>query len=68
LSYGAAGGWVNPRTSLDEVEKREILPYCIDAIQPIASHYTDCTIPAPNIVIYTGQKRDKTSSLGKDKK
>jgi hypothetical protein len=37
-------------------------------IQPIASGYTESTIPAPNIVIYTEQKSDKMSSLGKDKK
>jgi hypothetical protein len=48
------GGWVGPRTSLINMEKRKFLTLpglelrplrC----QPIASRYTDWTIPAPNV-------------------
>jgi hypothetical protein len=45
-------GWVGPTASLDDVEKRKILPLpelelWPLAIQPIASRYTDGAIPAP---------------------
>jgi hypothetical protein len=44
-------GWVGPRTGLDEVEKRKFLPYRDSnfdpsVVQPVASRYTDCAIPA----------------------
>jgi hypothetical protein len=39
---------------MDDVERRKICPYrdsnsCPSAIQPIASRYTDCAIPAPPV-------------------
>jgi hypothetical protein len=42
---------VGPRTGLDDVEKRKYCPYRDSnsdplAVQPVASHYTDCAIPA----------------------
>jgi hypothetical protein len=44
-------GWVGPRTSLDDVEKKETLPNRDSnsdslAIQAVASRYTDCAIRA----------------------
>jgi hypothetical protein len=52
------GGWVNPRTGLDDVERRKSYPYRDSnsdpsAVQPLASRYIDCTIPAPHIVTYS---------------
>jgi hypothetical protein len=46
-------GWVGPRASLEDLEKREFLPLPeleldISVVQPVASRYTDCAIPAPN--------------------
>jgi hypothetical protein len=46
------GGWVDPRAGLDEIENRKILPLSglilnPSAVQPVASRYTDRTIPAP---------------------
>jgi hypothetical protein len=41
---------VGPGTSLDDMEKRKILPLPeLDpsAVQPVASRYIDCDIPAP---------------------
>jgi hypothetical protein len=45
------GGWVDPRAGLDEVEKRKFLYSNSEPsiVQPVASRYTDCAIPAPNI-------------------
>jgi hypothetical protein len=47
------GGWLAPRAGLDDVEKRKFLtldgtqtPTSL-VVQPIASSYTDCAIPAP---------------------
>jgi hypothetical protein len=45
------GGWVDPRTGLDNVEKRKFLTLLEQelnpsAIQPIASHYTNYFGPA----------------------
>jgi hypothetical protein len=44
-------GWVGPRTGLDNVQRRKILPYRdlnsdLSAVQPVASCYTDCAILA----------------------
>jgi hypothetical protein len=57
------GGWVDPRTSLDKVEKRK--KYCpywdsnsdSSAVHQVASRYTDCALLAPcnnnnNLVLY----------------
>jgi hypothetical protein len=39
------GGWVGPRTDLDDVEKRKILPLPgLQAVQPVAIRYTDFVI------------------------
>jgi hypothetical protein len=43
--------WVSPRTGLDDVEGRKILLLPglnsdTSAIHPVASHYTNCAIPA----------------------
>jgi hypothetical protein len=40
------GGWVDPRTSLDEVEKKDSWPYRdsnseLSVVQPVGSRYTD---------------------------
>jgi hypothetical protein len=45
------GGWVDPRVGLDEIEKWKFLTLPglelrPSLVQPIASHYTDCSIPA----------------------
>jgi hypothetical protein len=47
------GGWVGPRTGLDDVENKKPRPYRDSnskpsTIQPIDSRYTDCAFPAPN--------------------
>jgi hypothetical protein len=44
-------GWVDPRTRLDDVEGEKSCPYRDSnsdpsAVQPVASRYTDCDIPA----------------------
>jgi hypothetical protein len=47
------GGWVGPRVGLDDVKKRKFLtipgfePRRL--VQPVASRYIDCAIPAPSI-------------------
>jgi hypothetical protein len=41
------GGWMGPRTGLDDVEKRKFLPPPGLELQPVASRYTDYAIPAP---------------------
>jgi hypothetical protein len=38
---------VNPRASLDDMEKRKLLTLPGLKLQPVASHYTDYAIPAP---------------------
>jgi hypothetical protein len=50
-------GWVNPGTGLDDVERIKflILPALElqpPAVQPVASHYTDCAILAHNVFIH----------------
>ena len=41
------GGWVGPRAGLDECEKSRPLPgFDPRTVQPVASRYTDYTIPA----------------------
>jgi hypothetical protein len=50
------GGWVGPRTGLDDVERTQILAlpgleFDPSAVQPVASLYTDCAIPASVIII-----------------
>jgi hypothetical protein len=40
-------GWVDPKASLD-VEKRKFLTLPVLELHPVARHYTDYTIPAPN--------------------
>jgi hypothetical protein len=39
------GGWVGPRTGLDDVEKRDSNSD-LSVVQPVASRYTDYAIPA----------------------
>jgi hypothetical protein len=44
------GRWVGPRTGLDNLKKRKFCPYQdlnsnSSAIQPVTTHYTNCTIP-----------------------
>jgi hypothetical protein len=47
------GGWVDPRATLNDVEKRKFLTLPGDSnsdplvVQPVASRYTDYVIPAP---------------------
>jgi hypothetical protein len=50
-SMHCIGGWVGPKTSLEDVEMRKILPLTGLDLQPLghpplASRYTDCAIPA----------------------
>ena len=49
------GHWVVPKDSTDEggLEKNRMLPPEFEprTVQPAASRYTDCTIPAPNGMI-----------------
>jgi hypothetical protein len=45
------GGWVGPRACLDDVEKRKFLTMpelelLLLYVQPVASRYTNCAIPA----------------------
>jgi hypothetical protein len=39
------GGWMGPRTGLDDVERRESFPLSGIKLRPVARRYTDCTIP-----------------------
>jgi hypothetical protein len=46
------GGWVGPRAGLDDVEKRKFFNLRDSnsdpsVVQPVASRYTDYSIPAP---------------------
>jgi hypothetical protein len=41
------GGWVDPRATLDNVEKRKFLILPGLELQPVASRYTHCAILAP---------------------
>jgi hypothetical protein len=52
------GVWVDPRAGLDDMEKWKffILPWLV---QPVASRYTDCAIPAPRKVV-KGEKTKGT--------
>jgi hypothetical protein len=47
------GGWVGPRTGLDDMKKRKFLTLSgfelRPVVQPVASRYTNCTIPAPGL-------------------
>jgi hypothetical protein len=45
------GGWVGPRTGLNNMEKRKILPLPGFKLPPVASCYTNCTIPVHNYKI-----------------
>jgi hypothetical protein len=38
---------MGPRTGLDDVEDRKISPLLGLELQPVASRFTNCTIPAP---------------------
>jgi L-aminopeptidase/D-esterase-like protein len=58
ITYGthSIGGCVDPRAGLDDVEKRKIIentgtrtPTPI-VVQPVASSYTDYSIPTPRII------------------
>jgi hypothetical protein len=50
------GGWVGPRTGLDDMEKRKFLTVYSNAdpsvVHPVASRYIDCAIPAPLTFLY----------------
>jgi hypothetical protein len=59
ISSGALwiGGWVGPRTGTDDVEKRKISPLSElelrpSAVRPLASRYTECSIPAHDMSSY----------------
>jgi hypothetical protein len=45
------GGWVGPRTGLDDVQRRNILPLPGLELQPVVSRYTDCAILAPPLTL-----------------
>jgi hypothetical protein len=62
------GGWVGPRTGLDDVERRQILSLpehelaTLRQSSPVASRYTDCAISALTLVYKTclfGVQSDK---------
>jgi hypothetical protein len=42
------GGWLGPRASLDDVEKRNSRNSEVSAVQPVASRYTDYASRTPN--------------------
>jgi hypothetical protein len=46
------GGWMGSRAGLDDVEKRKFVIYRDSNSQPIASRYTDYSIPAPIVARY----------------
>jgi hypothetical protein len=51
------GGWMGPRTGLDDVERSKILNLSgLELSDPsvlrlVASHYTDCCIPVPSATV-----------------
>jgi hypothetical protein len=50
------GGWVDPRADLDDVEKRNSLPYQdsnfdLSVVLSVVNRYTDCAIPAPKLTV-----------------
>jgi hypothetical protein len=45
------GGWVDPRASLDDLEKRKFLTLPGLELQPVASRYTDYATPAPTLTL-----------------
>jgi hypothetical protein len=47
------GGWIHPRAGPDDVKKRKFLDsnFVTTVVQPVASHYTDCAIPA--LIMFT---------------
>ena len=48
------GGWVGPRAGLDGCGKSRPQPgFDPRTVQPVASCYTDCAIPAPSVDFYT---------------
>jgi hypothetical protein len=56
LGIHSTGGWVGPRTSLQDVEKRIFLTLPgsnsdPSVVQPIASRYTDCATPASETML-----------------
>jgi hypothetical protein len=58
---------VDPRVGLDDVEKKKFLPYRDSnsdpsVVQPVASRYTNCAIPAPYSYV-SGKSRDTDIGL-----
>ena len=43
------GGWVGPRAGLDGCGSRHTSGFVSRAVHPVASRYTDCTIPAHTV-------------------
>jgi hypothetical protein len=63
------GGWLGTRTYLDYVDGRKSHPYRNSnsdprAVQPVASLYADCSIPAPRIVFKRQKKTIPLRGLG----
>jgi hypothetical protein len=58
------GGWVDPRAGMDNMEKWKFITLPgletrpLSVVQPVASRYTDCAIPAHSInpVVYKSQE------------
>jgi hypothetical protein len=55
-------GWVGSAAGLDDVEKRKFSNPSV--IQPVASRYTDCTIPAPKFAPVLNQTPHHDDVLG----
>jgi hypothetical protein len=64
------GGWVYPRAYMDDLEKNNSCPHRDSnsdpsVVQPVANRYTDCAIPAPNILDQIIMKILKINKLTK---
>jgi hypothetical protein len=62
---------VDPRAGLDDMEKRKFSPYRDSnsdpsVVQPVSSHYTDCTTPANERIRSINKSNDLIGNRTRD--